>query len=101
MPPHEALLRSSTMHRDPDGLRADEATVVFAERLRFAYTLSRMSSVREASRRYGGALDGLVVLDLTIDEARAEWHGTFAAVTHARTLGLTGWADATGVWRRE
>ena len=94
MPPHEALLPTVTQPaRDPDGLRADEATVVFAERLRFAVVLQRVAAVAFVSRHR--------VLDLSTPADREEWGGSIAVLGHARTLRLTGWADADGVWRRE
>jgi hypothetical protein len=100
MPPHDAVLPvdAQPAERDPDNLRADEATVVFAERLRFAVVLRQVArGVDEAD---------FDVLDLSgRDEAfvgyRPSWAGTLAVVKHARTLRLTGWTDAAGVWRRE
>ena len=94
MPPHEAMLPADDdQRRDPDGLRADRATVVFAERLRFAVVLRHVArGVDEADLR---------VLDLCDEVGRAGWAGTLAVVKHARTLRLTGWTGAGGVWRRE
>jgi len=79
--------------RDPDGLQADEATVVFAERLRFAVVLRQVAAVRD--------VNPFTVLDLTFPGDREEWRGSLAVLAHARTLRLTGWTDAAGVWRRE
>lgn len=95
MPPHEAMLPAAALPAapDPDGLRADEATVVFAERLRFAVVLRQVAVVAFVSRHS--------VLDLSTPAAREEWGGSIAVLGHARTLRLTGWADADGVWRRE
>lgn len=95
MPPHEALLPAvdqPAMH-DPDGLRADEATVVFAERLRFADVLRQVAAVAFEGR--------LRVLYPSSPDALVEWRGTLAVLKHARTLRLTGWTDAMGVWQRE
>ena len=52
MPPHEAMLPAAALPAapDPDGLRADEATVVFAERLRFAVVLQRVAAVAVVNR---------------------------------------------------
>ena len=95
MPPQEAMLPAAALPAapDPDGLRADEATVVFAERLRFAVVLQRVAAVAVVNR--------LRVLDLSIPAAREEWRGSIAVLGHARTLRLTGWTDADEVWRRE
>lgn len=78
--------------RDPDGLQADEATVVFAERLRFAAMFRQFRGTDSTD---------FDVLDLCDEAAREEWRGTLAVLAHARTLRLTGWTDAAGVWRRE
>jgi len=100
LPPHEAMLPADAQPaaRDPDGLQADEATVVFAERLRFAVVLRQVA--------HGVDESDFNVLDLSDrNEAfvgyRPAWAGTLAVVKHARTLRLTGWTDAVGVWRRE
>jgi len=79
--------------RDPDGLQADEATIVFAERLRFAWALRQVVCGVDLATGH--------VLDLCDEAAREEWRGTLAVLAHARTLRLTGWTDAAGVWRRE
>jgi len=94
LPPHEAMLPADVQPaaRNPDNLQADEATIVFAERLRFAAVFQQF--------RGTNATD-FDVLDLCDEAARKEWRGTLAVVKHARTLRLTGWTDAAGVWRRE
>jgi len=79
--------------RDPDGLQADESTVVFAERLRFAWSLRRVACGVDLATGH--------VLDLCDEAAREGWRGTLAVLAHARTLRLTGWTDTAGVWRRE
>jgi len=78
--------------RDPDNLRADEATVVFAERLRFAAVLRQVAAMR--------GVNPFTILDLMAPDDRAEWRGSLAVLAHARTLRLTGWTDAAGVGRR-
>lgn len=77
------------------------AVVVFAERLRFFAVLRDLADVHDQVVRYGGALDGLLVLDMTTEDARAAWPGTSAVAAHARTLRLTGWTDEAGAWWRE
>lgn len=87
--------------RDPDGLQADEATIVFAERLRFAVVLRQVRDVHDMGVWLGGARDEFTPLNLSDGADRGAWVGTLAVVEHARTLRLTGWTDAAGVWQRE